>query len=200
MLQPCLSLQLIQTDAFLQQGLHFCAHLCLSVGLCPRHSFLLQADALLLLHNFIGFRFQVYQYLILALDLLLLVHNLLPQAILERDEVIWVAREALIARCRGCTLVADGQVLAKAAGEDVTSLESCVQLFGECHDLLEGDSCRRVQKDGEVLNARNLQKLTFSAEQERTDEVEQHFWLAVPHEEVIDHLQPILSIQHLSHQ
>ena len=69
----------------------------LTIGLCPRHCLLLESHPLLLLKDIVCFAFQVDQDLVFVLNLLFLIDDLLAEPILEGDEVVGVACEALIA-------------------------------------------------------------------------------------------------------
>lgn len=96
-LESGFALKLVQPDALLQEGLHLCANLGLSLGFRAGHSLLLQADTLFLLHDLVCFLLDVDQDLVLALDFFLLVHNFLAQPVLKGDEMVRVPREALVA-------------------------------------------------------------------------------------------------------
>ena len=91
--------------------------------------------------------------------------------------------------------------MAETASEDIgAGFESLVQLLGQSHDLFEGHGGRCVEKDGEIFDACYLHELAFSATEECSDEVEKELGLATPHEEMVDHLEPVFPIQHFGHE
>ena len=63
-----------------------------------------------------------------------------------------------------------------------------------------GDGGRGVEENGEVFDASYLHELAFGAAEEGPDEVEKELGLAAPHEEMVDHLEPVLTIEHLGHE
>ena len=77
MLESRLSLQLVHSDALLQQRLHLGPYFVLAFSLGSYHRFLLETNPLLLLKNLVGLAFQVHQDLVFALYFFLLVHYFL---------------------------------------------------------------------------------------------------------------------------
>jgi len=90
------SLQLIQPDSLLQELLHFSPHLEFALCLCMYLGLLLESDVLFLFDNLICFFPKIEEEFILLLNFFFVVDDLLPQVILESDEVVWIPHKLLV--------------------------------------------------------------------------------------------------------
>ena len=143
-----------------------------------------------MLNNLTSFLSEINQDLIFLLDFLFIVHNFLPQVVLERYEVVRIAYEALV-DLSTLARAADWKVLSEVASV-CSHLVILMQFLSQRPYPAERHIGLLVQPGCHVFNASDLEQRCFGANQVCDKEVKEQFRLFTPEEKVVKDLYPVI--------
>ena len=161
-------------------------------------SLLLESHALFLLDNLTGFLSEIDQDLVFLLNVFFIVHNLLPQVVLEGYEVVRVSHEVLVDLAT-LARTADGKVLPEVTCVDC-HLVVLMEFLGQRPYSVEWHIGLLMQPGCHVFNAPDLHQRRLRAYQIRDKKVKEQLRLFIPEEKVVEDLHPVIFGESLSEE